>query len=977
MASRFGAPYREPCGGWPATRKIYPAGPYQHGRTAESHIQVHRNDTKVPDFLPADDSCFGTVGRHYAGGGIAPYPKLNSAPVGCGEPGTCPACPECGPGDGPCVAPCDAWDPLDAITGNTVDHNHYSALAGVYIDLSACRKIGFKNVQAKKTWHGAFDFSTHDPSGCFDLDLAVACDCMAESEQTTPAATKYLTLSYSTSHFLADTDDPCVSYITCTDEQTVSVDRNSGKITISGCLHTVDDTGGNVCPGSVIGIPSCGKRPAFAQALFDAAASNDPTISNRLYDFTDSLTDTSYTWDLKIRSNDNLGPMCGVANYVLERWYGSITLSDPYTAEDLKQDCYYLLAYWDLTNDAQYPWRLDEYTTVAPLVTRDEPGSPVAPGVGNACDYVDPSTCTGDVLGAPNPAGYDRHFDWRHLTYGKCRVDGTVDDVWYVKGYGAWSGQSNLGDPTDGCVPGTATQWTNNLEATYLMPGAYQFYGRAVEPNGTYQGVMLAQKWVETQVRRPSYNFARPCEGDRYALDEGELSGGALDEGQVQAASDFDADNGSTVRCVIGVAGSPKVLELNSGGTGVVTGNTCLACGVGGGADGVWTVTKIDDTHYELTTFICAAPARTDCGSGIFGRLRFPTAPAICGRIAVATATAASGTVTVTLAAPANYLRTSDAVDFTDGAGSVTDSNKTVTVIDPLHFTFSGSVPGGGYVKSHGALGYWCNDDNPKGEYIYAQWQFNYRDYQERDRVNAQYIACGSCEEAEPADMTPIRQYQADHGMLRAVSTIGFISECLTFTPCCPSVIGASPNGEVFPNGAIFDDFANFAPDDRYGARWQAAFIQHMPDLLWQPPHKPCADCSPHPKPTVCGWHEDNGTCAADSCTDDCDVDPDNPDGAYYYPQRPWVEARQGVTTINGTTPTLPAGVVIGFLTLGDLDAVTPPDGNVLPPPGVVGSTGSYPAQSVTPWGIYLRELSCVCAAGRFLADYEADGVSC
>ena len=103
--------------------------------------------------------------------------------------------------------------------------------------------------------------------------------------------------------------------------------------------------------------------------------------------------------------------------------------------------------------------------------------------------------------------------------------------------------------------------------------------------------------------------------------------------------------------------------------------------------------------------------------------------------------------------------------------------------------------------------------------------------------------------------------------------------------------------------------------------------------------------------------------------------------GARYYAQRPWVEARASLPT---GAPALPTGCEINPLSLSDLAETTPPAGVVLVPPGALGwldeGGGADPLQpvpAVMPWGIYLRELACVCANGRFAADYRANGVGC
>jgi len=187
-------------------------------------------------------------------------------------------------------------------------------------------------------------------------------------------------------------------------------------------------------------------------------------------------------------------------------------------------------------------------------------------------------------------------------------------------------------------------------------------------------------------------------------------------------------------------------------------------------------------------------------------------------------------------------------------------------------------------------------------------------------------------------------------------------------------VICLSPSAETWTNGVTYA-FPAFAPDARYGARWQSAIVQTMADPLWEAPRKLCVAGDNGSTPTACPWVEDLGTCQADQC------DESTGQTARYYAQRPWVEGRATVPT---GAPAMPAGCEINILGLGDLNGSTVPAGVVLPPPQGLGyvdaDNGADPMQpmpAVTPWGLYLRELGCVCANGVFAAPYQANGVTC
>src|SRR5581483_3636796 len=106
-------------------------------------------------------------------------------------------------------------------------------------------------------------------------------------------------------------------------------------------------------------------------------------------------------------------PDASVAGNVYAAWYIHVTLSDPYTCDDLNADLNYLLSQWDLTDDAQYPWRTDKLCTAGPLVGYHE-GAPQRPVIHTAGHVNSGATVyDGSILGLPNPAGYDPYFNFR------------------------------------------------------------------------------------------------------------------------------------------------------------------------------------------------------------------------------------------------------------------------------------------------------------------------------------------------------------------------------------------------------------------------------------------------------------------------------------------------------------------------------------------------------------------------------------
>jgi len=99
---------------------------------------------------------------------------------------------------------------------------------------------------------------------------------------------------------------------------------------------------------------------------------------------------------------------------------------------------------------------------------------------------------------------------------------------------------------------------------------------------------------------------------------------------------------------------------------------------------------------------------------------RYPNAYPICGKTLIQSITAASGIVTVTHNSTP-YLRTGDSVDFLDASNNVTVANVVVTVTDDNTFHFTGALPTGVAIKSHGAPNPVWYDLAPKGYFVHVE----------------------------------------------------------------------------------------------------------------------------------------------------------------------------------------------------------------------------------------------------------------
>ena len=468
-------------------------------------------------------------------------------------------------------------------------------------NLGVCFKYGYKNVQGARQWHGQPGyFFNYNPEvyGCNDTEWGTDCGdpTIYDLYSLNASQTKYLTLTYSIdySEQVYECDGTEFANNNSSQSGTISVNAHSGVITVSdysppedyctedggasgvyvpmltwnvqewvdnffrpliylssscygnaesevSCSSSgwTDDNFGGGCfyPGTEGTVGSIGASwsstadeagniTGFGASL-SGASSADTSWSETL-----SMSDSSLTFSISNTVNTCPSGQKTVTNVTL-----SVSLSNPNTASDVLADVYSLMDEWDMTDDAQYPWRTDSNTSIAPLVARNEvttgnvmPSTALPPfvavndGEGNTpCSagwtptfvaYTDPNAALydGSVIGAPLPAGYQQAFDFYYTDYQSCN-DGS-GTVGYTNGWG----QSNEGQNG---IPLTATHWTPNNLAWQFPGGAWVFYNTNTSA-GAFPGtaMVVAQKWAETKMGFPSQNFARPGGDDRFAYDE-------------------------------------------------------------------------------------------------------------------------------------------------------------------------------------------------------------------------------------------------------------------------------------------------------------------------------------------------------------------------------------------------------------------------------------------------------------------------
>ena len=1026
---KSGPPYRPPCGGWGTPQKLWVGDPYQHYRSTEAVVENWDNVTRVPNYADPESEGYTPT--------IPPYAR----PVGgatCGE-SCCVAeaidCfyPKCSSVTGETV------DPLACATPDashvTIDRNCY--VKNGTVNLASCHKLGFKNVQARKLWHGRFGFMHAD--GCLTKLGAECNNCEFEADHTAANdTTKYLTLeiaavcSGSFSTVISESASTCgyenVSTIStssgslskkysigrydgvlrlqagCDEQAESSTTSSVNSYEVEGC-PPIDDVvtecsttgakydlvGGDTCapnPHDVTGYGlgglrafansqiACGKiqfngvGPWLTPEELEAGliASWEGLGAGHTIDASVTLDNTELRIEITqhedASADEGTSPFSHIEIHDSDYILLTIQLSDPYTAADVKTDLNTLLATWNMADDILYPFRTDEFVSVAPLVSYNETGpttfigltpctmfdnTPIPDPAPDGWADVDPETgltgaqqwildhhqpwlIQGYSNGAANPQPFDGamrgtpgkpgdgHFDWAHQNFFHC-TSGEVTFCDFVSS-GAKSHANIAGDLTDSFMPATATQWTNQIDAGSYPPGAFfkNFPG----------GVCVAQKWAEVLIHRPSQNFFRPCGADRFLPDM------------------------ANTRCVSESQSEPIILTLD-----ILEGAPTLSeSSLARWENGIYRIELVEsgeDFQVTLGEKLYDVPDDGIDFTGLFGPLRFPDAWPICGRVKfVSNIPADAGTYTVTKIGEGQF-------QISEMIILLMDAEQTKWLMTGDEIDLSGE-----YANSTGAPDYKWDDAGRKGDYLIFRYGHDFRDIAENDRLRgyAETLDCNDCEDAPevPADL---RTLQDTHGMPRSVKTMSIASDCLPFLPCCPAVVCFSPNytdeGTIdkFPNGSTYTFGESFEADDRYGSLEQIELMQHMRDLLWQAPHRPCSEES-------FAWQEDIlGNCPADA------------DGVKYYAHAPMVEARQSLPSIDGDpAPALPDSVNINFLSLADIDQETPPAGQIRPSSAQMGYslTTCLTGELMSPWGLWLRQHACVDGDGRFKDEYLANG---
>jgi hypothetical protein len=515
---------RPPCGGWPQ-KPLFSLNGY---RTHDGNEIAYTSSLNVTEFS-----------------GSAPEPRNTS---------NVPIC--AGLGDPP-YGPYTIAEVLASVgTSSLTFDNVYTTSGSTVISASRCAGSdnGYKNVEARKVWHGRHGYLS---------------DCTGYNYNTA-SATKYLRQATTEYYSYAlSCDFGCTPATTImTSSRDFSVAFNSGIVTLNSCTQDV----GTYAPDDSIKFTTIFEINCAADwfhsvfdnfvAIYQAAynetnldsttqykrkyyAPEDATYQvaeltlqknfsnyNRIeylpYVYSGSIgysynkeenvdiadSELIYTYDFVFVAGDGANTTTAIHIHTTS------DLSDTIDADALKAHNYDLLHYWELTDDLQYPIRTDANYSVCPLIRRLEQPTAISPNMygPSSCSFADANSSyyDGRILGKPLPIGCANYFQWFHETYNKCNNLGDI--LYYIESYGAYV-PSGLG------LPATTTEWTD----VFVMENADSYpMGGFVALNGIwnddghimFQDSLVSRKWYEAKISLPSHNFARPCGcADREAMD--------------------------------------------------------------------------------------------------------------------------------------------------------------------------------------------------------------------------------------------------------------------------------------------------------------------------------------------------------------------------------------------------------------------------------------------------------------------------
>lgn len=1006
---------RPPCGGWLPFSKAATIGDiHQHYDSTYEKVPVLHNLTQVYNPVCTPECCSG------------------DRPTDCGSdccpPADCPpACPDGQPATVPptprpaCIDPvthdansnsgCDGGAPCGPepatvniakyVNGNCgatalppvacgatkIGDNCYSAPdLSVTKDFSTCRFLGFKNLLARKRWHGTTPFGAEP---CAQIETIAPCgdcpdvDCSSRPENNGPAKYKYrhYAINYSRSSwsltspseihhtstvFSATTEVSTMGRLTRTasgsqNVQTIQADGTVSEDTTTVLTDVPEELATFLanylgkCSGTrSVHLKASGCNPFGVEGDLTITRTGDyqlelhfePNPGTTAYRMQINCNDgsTEYHWETSPMTGCGDGTTGGTVldtEIIGDTYDVTITLSVPYTSADVMGDIEGLLVTWDLTNHALYPPRLDAVTNGGPMVCFNEVPSDVDPFgyvAPSAIPWTDttppefPTRTFGDVVGAPLPIGAEPYFDFYHKVW-------ALDDATY--GYNAPKFYGQLSSSAPFYCP-HMTLWTDETHHVSLPHGPFVycsatsasvgagFFLPHYDSNGNQIGGpdgVWASKWAEViMFEKPPHNYQRPC--------------GAYD------AATLDL---TTVNCAL--------TDPLSVATPLFPHAPCDC----DDARFVGKIVAVSNTTPVVVQF--------DSAHGLSdGQLIH-----VCN---VRGCTAANGKRTA-------QVVSADTVQLFDG-----DEPST-----PI--AGNGGYTGGGSASfDNGGEQVW-NDFWAKGNFVFKEWIYNFRDWFEsyrciiqahqRDKLNASRDADSNCPDGSGHDCCPdcptltapgaVRFTVADEELVHSCDgsdagcstlDVGNIMEegnernggskwlqavnchqyCVVHSPCAPCMAYVVPPASVPESDDPTDKFVSmpffggdsdpFQLDWYYGSLWIGRVEQWMPDPLWKPfgnGHE-LLQCGKYTDGTACDEiAEDDGNCNVTRVVDGSLV--------CTFPQRPYEEAECAAPD---GAPALPAGSrIMGCVNyIANLNLSTPSVNNQDIAPGVPDCHSPY-----------------------------------
>lgn len=795
------------------------------------------------------------------------------------------------------------------------------------VSQSACSQGYYKNVQAKKYWHGTTGFL--DEGGCYDNYCQLPNNeglNAWKSFQGSCVGVKYCSVTWTGDYsytediytITGESGSQSYEYYSTTAEfaewdRSVSVDYSSGKWTqtYAGTSGSNTWVSGSDPVSSSVSSSLSSVYTDTHLAPFCTADSNTVTIA--LAEWSDPITlpdDTTNGFELHLtrggngytindtwvdlpdstldivvtRANDEYIASVAVVNYhdlgggtqiISISGTSTVTLGSEVDSATLQTTLDNLLSHWDMTDDKQYPWRSDGYCGIAPLVCLNEQEGSINPFSVTALsstDYFSPLNDEYD--NEPYTEGWTPTYDIIEA------FDESAYQWQWAEGQDASTAPASaLILVVDGQIigkPGHAGNFDlffkNYMYSPCTIGGSSIWWVNSIGEFNTGQyGIPLsATHWTN------KYEASMTMLG---AFTYNSLDGSVIRQKWAEKklpfhSWDFNKPYGNDKFSIDEPAFGCNV----SGDTSSVT----FDCydyipqvdEIWGGVftDGYYPITSVSNSGSTYTvslgTKFSFVPSYV---IDDFYKLRFPTASAVGLEQFSAVYVAASSSTYLTFGTELVNVSGSCKVDLYDGSinelKQFTPDTLIVSNVDLYKNSPTEYYVSGNYTNSSFICGVGklpkWYDNNQKGQIVTLEWQHDYRTNAETSRL-VDVLDC---------DGNPVYTGSANNGYAsftaRQVSapTSSVNGLQIGSLGCVTDVVCYSNNGETFNSTSKTYAIPQISLDYDYTALWQSQVLQSVYAFDWQLPHKPCNKSDYFAS-------IDDGTCLPDD------------DGAkvYYYP---------------------------------------------------------------------------------------------